>query len=282
MQVRSRKWIRETALNKSVKTSAMEIVVKATTAASRESDIKAVLLVGGKGTRLRSVLPSTPKPLAPLGNRFFLDLLVDQLRSQGIQRIIMCVGYLREQIEQEFGTGVCRDVSIEYAREDSPLGTGGAIRLAGQHIGNASEFLVLNGDSFLEVDLWKLIHFHRAHKAIATLALRRVENAARYGTVELNEAGQVTRFAEKAGIDRPGLVNAGVYVFNRSLLGGLPEGPASLEIDVLPRLVGRGFYGQEQDGMFIDIGRPEDYQLAQRLSERLSQAALHQGREGNA
>jgi len=215
--------------------------------------------------------------MARVGSRSFLDLLVEQLRYQGIRQIVMSVGYLRDQIEQEFGTGQGRDVSIEYAREDSPLGTAGAIRLAGEYIGEASEFLVLNGDSFLELDFWKLIDFHRNHRALATLAVRPVPNASRYGTVELNDEGQVTRFVEKVGIHKPAFVSAGVYVFNRTLLHYLPEGPASLETDVLPRLVGRGFYGKKENGMFIDIGSPEDYALAQGLAERLYQAALRQG-----
>jgi NDP-sugar pyrophosphorylase family protein len=193
----------------------------------------------------------------------------------------MCVGYLRDQIEREFGTGYDRNISIEYAREDSPLGTAGAIRMAAKVIGNASEFLVLNGDSFLEVDFWKLIHFHRAHNALGTLAVRRVENAARYGTVELNDLGQITSFVEKVGVHRPGLVSAGVYVFSRPFLGWLPPGPSSLEIDVLPQFVQRGLYGQEEEGIFIDIGSPEDYALAQRLGDRLYQAALHRDHAAN-
>src|SRR5436190_368921 len=123
-------------------------------------DIPALLLVGGKGTRLRSVVPSAPKPMAAVGEQSFLELLVRQLRAQGIQQLVMASGYLAEQIEEKFGDGNCWDVSIIYSREQEPMGTGGAVKLAQSHLADASEFLVMNGDSFLETDFGRLIQFH--------------------------------------------------------------------------------------------------------------------------
>jgi len=114
-------------------------------------DLKAVILVGGLGTRLRSVVPSTPKVLASIGNTPFLALLVEQLRSQGIRRLVMCSGYLSHQIEAQFGDGDFWGVSIEYSKEDQPLGTGGAIKKAKRYLRGASMFIAMNGDSFLEV-----------------------------------------------------------------------------------------------------------------------------------
>src|SRR5271154_1556425 len=116
------------------------------------NDIKAIMLVGGMGTRLRSVVPSTPKVLASIGEKSFLELLVRQLRSQGIRHLVMCTGYLADQIESKFGDGRMWDVSVEYSREDTPLGTAGALKLAQRYVQDAPEFLVLNGDSFLEID----------------------------------------------------------------------------------------------------------------------------------
>ena len=239
---------------------------------SNQENIPAVLLVGGFGTRLRSVVPDTPKPLATVGDKSFLGLLVRQLRSQGIRRLVFCTGYLADQIEKHFGDGHKWHVSIEYSKELQPLGTAGAVKLAESHLQNASEFLVMNGDSFMEVDLDRLAKFHQERKAIVTMAIRRVDNASRYGTVQM-EAGKVTGFREKTGSEAPGVVNAGVYIFNHEVLEYIPQGPSSLEKDIFPKLLSRGVYALEQEGVFIDIGTPEDYARAQELCGRLYEAA---------
>jgi len=236
--------------------------------------LPALLLVGGMGTRLRPVLSSKPKPLAPLGDIAFLELLILQLRSQGIRRLVMCTGYQSQQIEEALGDGRKWDVAIKYSREASPLGTAGAIKQAEPHLSEVSAFLVMNGDSFLELDIRKLIRFHQEKEGWASVAVRRVADAARYGTVEVDAQDRVVRFSEKVGIQRPGLINGGVYVFKQSVLRRIPEGPSSLEKDVLPGLVEHGVFALEQAGMFIDIGTPEDYAHAQTLYQRLSAAAL--------
>jgi D-glycero-alpha-D-manno-heptose 1-phosphate guanylyltransferase len=239
-------------------------------------DVKAVLLVGGLGTRLRSVVPSTPKVLASVGKRSFLELLVEQLRSQGIRRLVMCSGYLADQIETEFGDGRGSGVEIEYSREEQPLGTAGAIMRAERYLQDVPAFVVLNGDSFLEVNFSDLMECHRKHRAMATLAVLRVEDASRYGTVHVDGDGRVRRFAEKTGSSVPGLVNGGVYIFDHAVLRHIPERPASLERDVFPRLLDQGMYTLEQNGMFIDIGTPADYARAQLLSDSLKAAAQGQ------
>jgi len=235
--------------------------------------VKAVLLVGGLGTRLRSVVPGAPKVLASVGKRSFLELLIGQLRSQGIRRLVMCTGYLAEQIEDEFGDGQAWDVEIEYSKEEQPLGTAGAVKLAEAYLQNVPEFVVMNGDSFLEVDFRKLMEFHRNCKAMATIAVLRVEDTGRYGTVHVEANGRVAGFAEKTGRDKPGLVNGGVYMFSNAVLQHIPEEPSSLERDIFPRLVDHGVYAQEQQGMFIDIGTPADYVRAQELCDSLDEAA---------
>jgi NDP-sugar pyrophosphorylase family protein len=234
------------------------------------NNIKAIMLVGGLGTRLRSVVSAKPKVLASIGEKSFLELLVRQLRSQGIRNLVMCTGYLADQIESSFGVGSGWDVSIEYSKEETPLGTGGAVKLAQRYLRDEDEFLVLNGDSFLEVDFQRFMAFHRQQPdAIATMAVLRVENASRYGTVDVNANGRVTGFAEKTGCEAPGLVNGGIYVFDRSILQYIPEGQVSLERDVFPRLLDHGVYAQEQRGTFIDIGTPADYARAQELLRSL-------------
>jgi NDP-sugar pyrophosphorylase family protein len=238
-----------------------------------KQNIPAVLLVGGFGTRLRSVVPNAPKPLATVGKKSFLDLLVKQLHFQGIRWLVMCTGYMADQIENHFGDGHQWDVSIHYSKESQPLGTAGAVKLAGAHLKNTAEFLVMNGDSFMEVDLDQLLQSHREHKAIISMAVRRVENAARYGTVRLESGDKVSGFLEKTGSESPGVVNAGVYIFNHEVLQHIPEGPCSLEKDVFPKLLSHGVYALEQQGVFIDIGTPEDYARAQKICDRLYEAA---------
>jgi D-glycero-alpha-D-manno-heptose 1-phosphate guanylyltransferase len=237
-------------------------------------DVKAILLVGGLGTRLRSVLPSTPKVLASIGEGAFLELLVRQLRSQGVLHLVMCTGYLGEQIENKFGDGRAWDIAIQYSKEEQPLGTAGAVKLAQRYLRNVPEFLVMNGDSFLEIDFRSLMNFHRGHGALATIAAARVENASPYGALHVDATGRVRSFAEKTVGDVPGLVNGGVYVFNHAVLQHIPEEPASLERDVFPQLLDQGVYALEQHGIFIDIGTPVTYERAQQLCNLLNEAAL--------
>jgi D-glycero-alpha-D-manno-heptose 1-phosphate guanylyltransferase len=237
-------------------------------------NIPAVLLVGGKGTRLRSVLPSTPKPLASVGDMSFLELLVRQLQTQGIHHLVMCTGFLADQIESEFGDGGKWGVRIEYSREDLPLGTAGAVKLAERHLQHTSDFFVMNGDSFLDVDFSELVQLHHDQRALATIAGLHVMDASRYGTLQIAAGGRVTGFIEKTGLSAPGLINAGVYIFDRAILDYIPEGPASLERDIFPRVLPQRVYALERRGMFIDIGIPEDLARAQTLSEELCEAAF--------
>jgi NDP-sugar pyrophosphorylase family protein len=201
-------------------------------------------------------------------------LLVRQLRNQGIHRLVMCTGYLAEQIENEFGDGHEWDVTIEYSKEPNPLGTAGAVKLARRYLQEFSDFLVMNGDSFLEVDFRQLFRFHRVHGGLVSIAVVEVSNACRYGTVQVDHADRVSGFSEKTSNNNPGLVSAGVYVFSRAVLEHIPEGPASLERTVFPQLLDQGVYALKQDGIFIDIGTPEDYAQAQKLCARLDQVAF--------
>src|SRR5437667_7882292 len=152
------------------------------------------------GTRLRSVAPSAPKPLASIGGQSFLELLVRQLRHQGIRRLVMCSGYLADQIENKFGDGSAWDLTIEYSREEQPLGTAGAVKLAQHRLVEASDFLVMNGDSFLEIDFGRLIQFHRGRNGLVSMAVVPVEDAGRYGTVRGDSGNRVVGFTEKTGV----------------------------------------------------------------------------------
>jgi NDP-sugar pyrophosphorylase family protein len=235
--------------------------------------MKAVLLVGGLGTRLRSAVPSSPKALASVGDRPFLELLVRQLGSQKLRQLVMCTGYLADQIEEVFQDGSDLGATIEYSKETVPLGTGGALKLAQHCLQNESEFLVINGDTFLEIDFNEFILSHRKHGGVATMAVAPVENSNRYGTVQVGADGRILGFLEKTGQHTPGLINAGVYVFSNAVLALIPKGPVSLERNIFPSLMERGFYAIEQRGMFIDIGTPDDYERAKKMSHRLADAA---------
>jgi D-glycero-alpha-D-manno-heptose 1-phosphate guanylyltransferase len=236
-------------------------------------DTKALLLVGGLGTRLRSVVRSAPKPLASVGDRPFLELLVRQLGYQGIRRLVMCTGYLGRDIEKEFRDGHALDVEIEYSLEPHPMGTAGAVKFAGPFLLGEPDFLVMNGDSFMEIDLGQLIDFHRRSGGIVTMAVLQMKDRTRYGTVRVAPGGRVTGFAEKTESDASGFVNAGLYVFDRRIFNYIPDGPTSLEKDIFPKILDQGVYALEQRGVFIDIGTPEDYQRAQGLFESLQAAA---------
>jgi NDP-sugar pyrophosphorylase family protein len=255
----------------------LKVVAKAdknTSCFRLEENTKAVLLVGGLGTRLRSVTSCIPKPLVPVGNTSFLSLLVRQLRYQGFRHLVMCTGYLADQVEKEFGNGETWDVAIEYSREPRPLGTAGAVKYAQRYLQQVPDFLVMNGDSFVGADFHPLFRFHRAHGGLVSMAVVHVGDASRYGTVEVDGRHRVRGFSEKTGNAAPGLVNAGVYVFSRAVLEYIPEGAVSLEKTVFPHLLDHGVYASKQDKTFIDIGTPQDYARAQDLCDRLYQAAF--------
>jgi NDP-sugar pyrophosphorylase family protein len=222
------------------------------------------------------VVSSTPKPLASVGDRPFLEMLVRQLSSQGIRQLVFCTGYRAGEIEQKFGDGRAWNVTIEYSQELHPMGTAGAMKLSEPLVRSSSDFLVMNGDSLMEMDFHRLVRFHRASNGIATMAVFRTANEKRYGSVKVTQEGRVTGFAEKCDHGPLGFVNAGVYVFSPGIFDYLPNGTASLEEDIFPRLLDHGVYALEQHGMFIDIGTPDDYARAQQLSQKLQEVSQRQ------
>ncbi len=224
--------------------------------------MQTLILAGGLGTRLRTVMDDRPKPLAWVADRPFLEYLIMQVKNQGFIDIVLCIGYLGEQIQNYFGDGNRWGVHLSYSQEKELLGTGGAIKLA-QGLVKEENFLVMNGDSFLQVDLNKLITYHLEKEAQATIALVEVEDSTRYGAVEINEAGEIGSFVEKGARSRSTGINGGVYLLSREVFNHIPQGKTSLEKEVFPRLIGKRFYGMLVKGFFIDIGVVEDYQRIQ-------------------
>jgi len=229
----------------------------------------AVILAGGLGTRLRPVFDQGPKCMAPVGGRPFLEYLVYRLAAAGIKDVVLCIGYLGEQIQDYFGDGSARGLNFRYAIEHQLLGTAGAVKNAESWLQQKTCF-VFNGDSFLDVDLAGMLAFHRARKALVTIALARCSDPARYGQVLLNAEGAVTAFVEKDAANPAAAgeaechINGGVYVLSPGVLEHIPAGQVvSWEKDVFPRLIGAGLYGYSGAGYFIDIGVPADFQRAQ-------------------
>ncbi len=235
--------------------------------------VPAVLLVGGLGTRLRSVVSATPKALARVGETTILELLIRQLQVQGVRKIVLCTGYMADEIDGALGDGTDYGISIVYSRESEPMGTGGALKLAESCIDDAPDFLVMNGDSLAEADLASLIEVHLRHGALATFGVCQVSDASRYGTVQIDSMSKILSFQEKTGIVASGLINAGVYVFRSDIFETIPKGPSSLERDVFPRVIDQGAYAFLVESTFIDIGTPDDYARAQVLAEKLQLAA---------
>lgn len=245
----------------------------------------AIILSGGFGTRLRHVVSDVPKPMAPVAGRPFLAWLIDALAAKGISSVTLCTGYKSEVIEEyfkdEYLTPRGNRISIKYSREDEPLGTGGAA-LKALRISGGGDCLLLNGDTFFDFDLSELCRRHKESGAVLTLALRKVADASRYGSVELGDGGRIGRIAEKSSDGRPGLINGGVYLVSPGLADlPLPEGTFSFEREVLEKLCSsQPFYGLASDGFFIDIGIESDYRAAQGLIPMAAADALFLDRDG--
>jgi NDP-sugar pyrophosphorylase family protein len=223
---------------------------------------QALILAGGAGTRLRSVVSDRPKPMAEVGGRPFIEYLLAQVANAGIEEAILLVGYKWETFERHLGDGDRLGIRVRYSREDVPLGTGGALKKA-EALLTGDRWLVLNGDSLFDISIPALIDRHiRAH-AVATLALARVADSARYGSVTLAVDGSVTAFVEKSDSTATKYINGGLYMIERSVVHQIPaDRPVSFEREVLPELVGRGLHAEPFDGYFIDIGVPEDFARA--------------------
>ncbi len=225
--------------------------------------IEAVILAGGLGTRLREVVSDRPKGLAEVRGRPFLFFLLDQLCDTKVGKVTICTGYMGEQIEEIIGLQY-RTLQIGYSYEDEPLGTGGGLQHAAR-LFDSSWILVMNGDSFVEIDFEHYFAWHAYKQALISLVVVSVEDVDRYGSVIVDSDEKVTQFHEKCYWHKgQGYINAGIYLMHKSVVDSLPNRqPYSIEKNLLPSRLKGGLYGYRSKGKFIDIGTPSSYRSAE-------------------
>ncbi|MEO8078847.1 MAG: NDP-sugar synthase [Acidobacteriota bacterium] len=230
--------------------------------------MKAILLAGGKGTRLRPLTVHTPKPIVPILNRPFLYYQIDMLRQVSeIDEVILSLNYQPRRIEEIFGDGEGLGLRVRYVVEPMPLGTGGAVRYAGDALKDS--VVVFNGDVLTDIDLAAVLRLHRERKAKATIVLTPVDNPRAYGLVETDPNGNILRFLEKPGDDEItcNTINAGIYVLEPDTFDRIPKDtPWSIERSFFPSLIERGetFVAHVHEGYWIDIGTPGKYMQVHR------------------
>ncbi|MBK9164318.1 MAG: nucleotidyltransferase family protein [Acidobacteria bacterium] len=230
------------------------------------SDVSAVILAGGKGTRLRPLTVFTPKPIVPMMNRPFLAFQLEMLAAAGVEKAVLSLSYQPNKIEDAIGDGSQYRSKVSFVTEPNPLGTSGAFRFAADE--TSQTYVVLNGDILTDIDLAKVLDQHRTTKADATIVLVEVEDPTRYGLVETDADGRVERFLEKPKAeDVPNLrsrnINAGIYIFGRSVLDLVPHGEhSSFEFNIFPAMLEKGLNFRSyllSNGYWRDIGNPASY-----------------------
>ena len=229
--------------------------------------MKAVILAGGKGTRLKPYTTVFPKPLMPIGDKPILEIVIRQLKSYGFDEIIMAVGHLAELIMTFFNDGSEYGIKIKYTREDKPLGTAGSLALMKDELNEA--FLMMNGDVLTTLDFSDLVNYHNKNGAIATIALKKRDVKIDFGVVELDDSNSIVEYKEKPKIDH--LVSMGVYVFEPRVLEYIRPNEHLDFPDLIKELISNGetVKGYVYDGYWLDIGRPDDYEEANREVEKI-------------
>jgi mannose-1-phosphate guanylyltransferase len=226
--------------------------------------VRAIVLVGGEGTRLRPLTYTTPKPLLPIANQPFLERQLSWLDRHGIDEVVLSLGYLPDAFAARFPDGRFGDLTLRYAVEDEPLGTAGGIRYAAEVAGIDERFVVCNGDVLTTLDLTEMVAFHDAHGGEATIHLCRVDDPSAFGVVPTRANGEVMAFVEKPPTGRAPShwINAGTYVLEPSVLERIPPRlTVSVERETFPRMLDHAgnLFALQSDAYWIDIGTPEKY-----------------------
>jgi mannose-1-phosphate guanylyltransferase/phosphomannomutase len=228
--------------------------------------MKAVIMAGGEGTRLRPLTANQPKPMLPVGNRPIMEHIVRHVHNHGYKDIVVTVQFLASQVRNYFGDGSDMGVDLTYATETTPLGTAGSVKNAAELLDET--FVVLSGDALTDVDLDEVVSFHRRSGAMVTVALKRMENPLEFGIVITRDDGRIERFLEKPhwGQVFSDTINTGIYVIEPEVFDHIPDGPSDFAGDIFPKLLARGMplYGVVVDGYWEDVGNLEAYQQANR------------------
>jgi len=229
---------------------------------SAKDPVKAIILVGGEGTRLRPLTYAIVKAMVPVLNKPFIEYVIRHLSNHNVNEIILALGYKPDCITDYFGDASQLGVRLVYSVETDPMGTAGAVKNAEQHIDDT--FFVMNGDIFTDLNLTDMLRFHKNKGAKVTIALTPVEDPTRFGVVETDSRQSVTRFVEKPSRDQvtSNMINAGVYIIEREILNRIPKGKRFMfERDVFPSLLAEGepVFGYTTDAYWIDTGTPEQY-----------------------
>jgi NDP-sugar pyrophosphorylase family protein len=225
------------------------------------NEIDVLILCGGFGRRLQGVIKKLPKPMAEIGNRPFLDILIDYISGFGFRHFILCLGYMGDIIKRHYQK---RDDSLKilFSQENRPLGTAGALKHAETLI-KSNPFLVMNGDSLCPFGLDKFLDFYINKKALFALVLAKAKPGKDYGVVSLGSNKHITQFKEKPKAKENDLINAGIYLFEKSILSMIPSNRNfSLEYDLFPKIINKRFYGYVVEEELLDIGTPERYEKA--------------------
>jgi len=230
-------------------------------------DIDVVILAGGLGTRLKPVLSDRPKALAGIDGQPFLFFLLDQICDAEFDKVIICTGHMGEYLEKVVGNGY-KSLRIDFSREKTLLGTGGALRKATDLI-KREWILVLNGDSYVDIKFQDFVSWHTQMGAKFSVVITSIEDSRRFGSVSLNHDNKIDKFDEKPTQDKNNagasnnLINTGIYLIHTSIIQSLPtETNISLEREILPSQVGKGIFGYRSTGSFIDIGTPQSFRSA--------------------
>jgi len=245
-----------------IKNRSQEIELLLAEALGTNIPSKAVLLVGGKGTRLQPLTDKIPKALLEVQGKTITAHLFDLLKKYGIRDVILCVGHLKDSIKNYFGDGSSFGVNITYIKEDGPLGTAGPLKLAKKYL--KESFIVSNGDELKDINIPRMFRLHRRKGALATIALTTVDEPSHYGVARL-DGSRIIEFVEKPSHPPSNLINAGFYIMEPEVIDMIPDGFSMLEKDVFPKLAKMGrLRGFPFAGQWFDIGNVERYKIAEK------------------
>ncbi|KAK4300145.1 hypothetical protein Pmani_007865 [Petrolisthes manimaculis] len=249
--------------------------------------MKALILVGGYGTRLRPLTLSRPKPLVEFANKPIVLHQIEALVAAGVTQVVLAVSYHAEKMEQELAQEAQRlGIQITFSLESEPLGTAGPIKLAESVLAaNDEPFFVLNSDVICDFPFTQMVHFHKQHRRQGTIVVTKVEEPSKYGVVVYEEGGKIERFVEKPQEFVSNKINAGMYIFNPSVLKRIENKPMSIEKEVFPYMAEAGeLFAQELDGFWMDIGQPKDFLIGMCLylnsfktNKNITTTKLHKG-----